>query len=60
MNYRTMVGTTSTTSRNARGIDIVIYSQDAVRKHTIQVKALSKRAPVPLVINYSLNYQLIY
>ena len=36
------------TSRNARGIDIVIYSQDAVRKYTIQVKALSKRNPVPL------------
>jgi hypothetical protein len=36
------------TSRNARGIDIVIYSQDAVRKYTIQVKSLSKRAPVPL------------
>ena len=27
---------------------IVIYSQDAVRKYTIQVKSLSKRAPVPL------------
>ena len=37
------------TSRNARGIDIInIYSQDAVRKYTIEVKALSKRAPVPL------------
>jgi hypothetical protein len=36
------------TSRNARGIDIVIYSQDAVRKHTIRVKSLSKRYPVPL------------
>src|ERR671938_476270 len=36
------------TSRNARGIDVMIYSQDAVRKYTIQVKALSKRAPVPL------------
>lgn len=24
------------TSRNTRGIDIVIYSQDAVRKYTIQ------------------------
>ena len=36
------------TSRNTRGIDIVIYSQDAVRKYTIQVKALSKRNPVPL------------
>jgi hypothetical protein len=36
------------TTRNARGIDIVIYSQDAKRTRTIQVKALSKRAPVPL------------
>jgi hypothetical protein len=36
------------TARNARGIDIVIYSQDASRTHTIQVKALSKRNPVPL------------
>jgi len=35
------------TSRNARGTDIVIYSQDAVRKYTIQVKSLSKKAPVP-------------
>lgn len=36
------------TTRNARGIDIVIYSQDASRKQTIQVKALSKGSPVPL------------
>ena len=36
------------TARNARGIDAVVYSQDAKRTHTIQVKALSKRAPVPL------------
>jgi hypothetical protein len=36
------------TCRNARGIDVMIYSQDAVRKYTIQVKALSKRAPVSL------------
>ena len=36
------------TARNARGIDIVIYSQDASRTHTIQVKTLSKRHPVPL------------
>jgi hypothetical protein len=35
------------TSRNARGIDILIYSQDATRKHTIQVKTLSRRSPVP-------------
>jgi hypothetical protein len=36
------------TARNARGVDVVIYTQDALRKHTIQVKALSKRSPVPL------------
>ena len=36
------------TARNARGIDIVIYSQDAKRCLTIQVKSLSKRTPVPL------------
>lgn len=36
------------TARNARGIDIVIYSQNASRTHTVQVKTLSKRAPVPL------------
>lgn len=39
------------TSRNARGVDVVIYSQDAVRTHTIQIKALSKRNPVPLGSN---------
>lgn len=36
------------TSRNARGIDIIIFSQDASKKYTIQVKSLSKRSPVPL------------
>ncbi|MGH7137422.1 MAG: hypothetical protein ACREHD_16890 [Pirellulales bacterium] len=36
------------TARNARGVDIVIYSQDSTRKHTIQVKTLSKGSPVPL------------
>jgi hypothetical protein len=35
-------------ARNARGIDVVIYSQDASRKYTIQVKALSGHDPVPL------------
>lgn len=34
------------TARNARGIDIVIYSQDATKKHTIQVKTLSKTGSV--------------
>lgn len=36
------------TARNARGVDIVIYSQDASRTHTVQVKTLSKGSPVPL------------
>ena len=36
------------TSRNAKGVDIVIYSQKANRKFTIQVKSLRKRNPVPL------------
>ena len=36
------------TARNAKGIDILIYSQDASRRQTIQVKTLSRRSPVPL------------
>jgi len=36
------------TARNARGIDIVAYSRDASRFIGVQVKALSKRDPVPL------------
>lgn len=36
------------TSRNARGIDIIAYSQDGSRFLAVQVKALSKRNPVPL------------
>jgi hypothetical protein len=36
------------TSRNARGIDIVTYDQKGRRRHTIQVKTLSKRDPVPM------------
>ncbi len=36
------------TSRNARGIDILLYSQDGKRTRTVQVKALSRRAAVPL------------
>jgi hypothetical protein len=35
------------TSRNAKGVDILIFSQDASRKFSIQVKTLSKRNPVP-------------
>jgi hypothetical protein len=33
------------------GIDLVIYSRDAKRKHTIQVKTLSKKNPVPVGTN---------
>jgi hypothetical protein len=36
------------TTRNARGIDIIAYSHDGSRFVTVQVKALSKRDPVPL------------
>jgi len=36
------------TTRNARGIDVVAYSRDGKRYVGIQVKSLSKRAPVPL------------
>jgi len=36
------------TARNARGIDIVIYSRDGKRFLGVQVKSLSKRPPVPL------------
>ncbi len=36
------------TARNARGIDIVAYSRSGSHFFGVQVKALSKRAPVPL------------
>lgn len=36
------------TARNARGVDIIAYSSDAMRFRGIQVKSLSKRNPVPL------------
>lgn len=36
------------TARNARGVDIIAYSRDATHFCGIQVKALSKRSPVPL------------
>ena len=39
------------TARNAKGVDVLVYSQDAKRTHTIQVKTLSRRAPVPLGIH---------
>ena len=36
------------TARNARGVDIIAYSRDASRFVGVQVKALSRRNPVPL------------
>jgi NRPS condensation-like uncharacterized protein len=36
------------TSRNAKGVDLIIYNHDATKKYTLQIKALSKRNPVPL------------
>ena len=39
------------TSRNARGVDVVIYNQKGSNSHTIQVKTLSKRSPAPFGSN---------
>lgn len=36
------------TARNARGVDIIAYNSDASDFIGVQVKALSKRDPVPL------------
>ena len=36
------------TVRNARGVDAIAYSRDARTFRSIQIKALSKRNPVPL------------
>lgn len=36
------------TARNARGVDLLAYNGTATRFIGIQVKALSKRSPVPL------------
>src|SRR5204863_9202443 len=36
------------TARNARGVDVIAYNSDASRFIGVQVKALSKRNPVPL------------
>lgn len=36
------------TARNARGIDVIAYDADATHFIGVQVKTLSKRAPVPL------------
>lgn len=50
------------TTRNAKGIDILVYSQDASRTFTIQVKSLSRRSPVPLgnnLDNLFANYVIV-
>jgi hypothetical protein len=36
------------TARNARGVDIIAYDRNATKFIGVQVKALSKRNPVPL------------
>jgi len=41
------------TARNAKGVDLIAYDTEAVRFKAIQVKALSKRNPVPLGANLS-------
>jgi len=40
-----------TTSRNAKGVDIIIYDQQGKETHTIQVKSLRKKNPVPFGTN---------
>ncbi|MGB9601492.1 MAG: hypothetical protein ACPMAG_01730 [Limisphaerales bacterium] len=39
------------TTRNAKGIDLLIYSVDAKMKYALQVKSLSKSSPVPFGTN---------
>ena len=39
------------TARNARGVDIFAYSRGSTRFVGLQVKALSKRNPVPIGIS---------
>lgn len=36
------------TSRNAAGIDLIIYSQDSTKKLALQIKTVSKSVPIPL------------
>ncbi len=36
------------TSRNARGVDVLIDDENGGARRTVQVKALSRRSPVPL------------
>ncbi len=36
------------TARNARGVDVIAYDENATRFIGVQVKTLSKRNPVPL------------
>jgi hypothetical protein len=36
-----------TTTRNAKGVDVVIYDQEGKKKYTIQVKSLRAKTPVP-------------
>ncbi|MBP1913000.1 chromo domain-containing protein [Thermococcus stetteri] len=47
------------TIRNAKGVDIVIYSQDGSRKYTIQVKSLSGRNAVPLSGGITVDFDFL-
>lgn len=42
------------TTRNAKGVDVVVYSQDGRKKYTIQAKSLSGKNPVPFGSNPNL------
>jgi hypothetical protein len=51
------------TARNARGVDVLIYNQNATKTRSIQVKALSSRSTVPLGKNRSNligNFLIVY
>lgn len=43
------------TVRNVKGIDLLAYSQSGRRKLALQVKSLTKRAPVPLGVKRPLQ-----
>ena len=48
------------TTRNAKGPDLVIYSQDGKKSFTVQVKTLSKKSPVPFGSNPQLISDFVF
>jgi hypothetical protein len=56
MNYQNVDGMHCRLQEMQGGIDIIIYSQDARRKFTIQYKSLRRKSPVPLGKNLDSLY----